>query len=31
MKKNKKLTYYLAVYPDESGLYWTKFADAELS
>ncbi len=27
IKKNKKLTCYLAVYPDETGLYWTKFAD----
>ena len=27
MKKNKKLTYYLAIYPDATGLYWTKFAD----
>lgn len=27
MKKERRLTYYLAVYPDETGLFWTKFAD----
>ena len=27
MKNAKSLTYYLAVYPDETGLFWTKFAD----
>ena len=29
MAKIRKLTYFLAVYPDETGLFWTKFADFE--
>lgn len=28
MKRNReKLTYYLAVYPDDTGMFWTTFAD----
>lgn len=27
MRKSKSLTYYLAIYSDETGLFWTKFAD----
>ena len=27
MNPAKKITYYLAVYPDETGMFWTTFAD----